>query len=122
MTNRLWEIKHPYYCADSQWYFEFDSWDDFLSNMLGADKDYNFLIAWHWRDSNDPDWELKTDLLHLTYIRQRMGTLYTYKITVDKQDERRITQFLLEHWLHVVETWAGISDIPEGKPEDFIDS
>lgn len=110
-TLHLWEVKHPYYCADSQWEWEFESWDEFIPEFLSADLDFNLLIRWDWRDSIDPDWELKADMLHLTYVRQRKGELITYKVTVDKQDESRIKRFLLDHWLHVVKTWNGISDI-----------
>jgi hypothetical protein len=113
--KHLWEVEHPYYCADSQWEWDFESWDAFLSEMIGADLDFNLMVRWDWRNSNDSDEELKADVLHLTYVRQRKGELVTYNVTVDKQDERRIMQFLFDRWQHLSKTWEGISDIPEVK-------
>lgn len=115
MNKHLWQIKHPYYCTASEPQYDFNSWDEFLSQMIDADLDYNFLVRWDWHDSNNPDHELKRDELQLFFIYQRKGFMFTVFINVEKKDEKRIEQYLLERWLHLQDTWKGISDIPEVK-------
>jgi len=70
-TPHLWEIDHPYYCSEGNFYkngchTRFGSWEEFASpttfgpagfggNVLyDWDDDLNFLFRWDWKKA-DPD-------------------------------------------------------------------
>jgi hypothetical protein len=55
MTERhLWEVDHPYYCTEGNYYSNgchstYDSWADFVEEANGWDLDMNLLFRWDWR-------------------------------------------------------------------------
>jgi hypothetical protein len=61
----LWEIDHPYYCAEGN-YFKtgqhstWDSWQAFAEDTVftTGDRDLNFLFRWDWRKPGHHDWVL----------------------------------------------------------------
>lgn len=50
MTH-LWEMKHPYYCSESNYFkngvgMHYESWAEFHAAMGDADDDYNLVFRW----------------------------------------------------------------------------
>src|SRR4030066_677231 len=67
MKKHLWEVDHPYYCEQGNYYSNRDdgthssSWGEFMQEFKDADFDMNLLFRWDWlpkeRDGNNkPVW------------------------------------------------------------------
>lgn len=106
MTH-LWEIDHPYYCNEGNYYapgdtiFEYDSWDDFIAEWDDADPDYNLVFRW--------DWSPEDDVVSVFWMGQRKGLYQCTRTKVRKEDEPRVMAFLRPRWLHLRTLWQGIS-------------
>lgn len=116
---RLWEIDHPYYCNQGNYYSnesvcqEYESWADFLVEEGDSDLDMNLLFRWDWRkaDPEEKEWGNPEDQLLLFWMGQRKG-LYRYTlITVKDEDEPAVREWLAKRWAHLRRLWTGISDL-----------
>lgn len=111
--KHLWEIKHPYYLSDSNWYSNearicFQSWDDFIAEWGDADKDYNLLFRWDWTvyDKDDVDPGDNHSVLLLGYMLQRKGKYVPIVIeNPDKSREDEIRAFLQERLDYLLTVW-----------------
>lgn len=125
MTH-LWEIQHPYYCNDGNYYapghsqpFErYESWARFVEDEGGSDLDTNLVFRWDWRkaDSTDEHWGNKKDELLIYFMGQRKGLYRWVEIEINDSDEPAVKEWLAERWQHLVLLWQGIS--PEHSPAD----
>ena len=60
----LWEIKHPYYCNEGNYFArescctEYGSWADFMEEGGDSDFDMNLVFRWDWRgaDPKEEHW------------------------------------------------------------------
>lgn len=122
MSKHLWEIKHPYYCHDGNYFTgesvetEYGSWTNFLEEEGDSDFDMNLLFRWDWHEA-DPDEEKlgnSTAVLKLYWMGQRKG-LYRYStVHVTDADEPAVIEWLTNRWQHIRLLWEGISNL-EGK-------
>jgi hypothetical protein len=111
----LWEIDHPYYCNEGNYYAtesvcsEYDSWAEFFQANGYSDPDLNLVFRWDWRKTGT-DWEEEHDTLLIFWMGQRKG-LYRYsRVKVTDDDEPSVKKWLAERWERMKLLWAGISD------------
>jgi hypothetical protein len=109
----LWEAKHDYYCCGAEREYSYDSWDQYQQDSKNIDLDMNLLVRWDWKDSLDKDNEIDEDVLQLTVIHQRKGDLVTINITVNKDNESAITEWLKPRYEHLMKLWSPLN-ISEG--------
>jgi hypothetical protein len=118
-TKHLWEIHHPYYASESNYYSNdagnsYDSWYDFIESEGGNDKDLNAIFRWDWNrpdpDDYEPGSELPSDTLQLIYISQRKGIYRPVRIAVTEADEPAVIEFLRGYAQHVVSLWEPFLD------------
>jgi len=108
--KHLWEIKHDYYCSDSNYYHageleEFKSWDEFLEHYGTVDLDMNLLFRWDWRTRD----EKGTGVLELFYILQRKGIFRPIEILVSPDNEGDIKKWLTIKFNHLFKLWEPIA-------------
>lgn len=120
--KRLWEVEHPYYCEESNYFgsqsdrqtiFEFKSWADFIEEMGGADKDYNFLFRWDWDEDETDDGKptytgddyYRNGKLKLFFMHQRKGFHSASLVEVCRADEPTVIEYLSGHWKHMQTMW-----------------
>lgn len=60
-SSHLWEIHHPYYCAEGNYYKplsechdEYDSWAQFYDERGTMDDDLNLVFRWDWKRCDPP--------------------------------------------------------------------
>lgn len=112
--KHLWEVKHPYYCAEGCYYVggysypevhsEFESFKDFLAEWKDADVDYNLLFRFDWVEAG-PDYELEQDQLRLYFFMQRKARPHSIHVTVTKADEPAVIEYLKPLFAHMLELW-----------------
>lgn len=116
MKKHLWEINHPYYCNEGNYYapgFEqpvgtYESWDDFFKEEGDCDFDMNLLFRWDWRkaDPEEKEWGNKEDVLLLFWIGQRKGLYRWSEIKVTDADEPAVRKWLKLRFKHLQELWV----------------
>jgi hypothetical protein len=124
-SPRLWEIKHPYYCNESNYYArgdqqpvtEYKSWPEFAAAEGEADFDMNLVFRWDWREG--PDWDLaefngdpnyRNGKLLVFWMGQRKGLYRWTEIEVCRADEPAIREWLKPRLKHLLSLWAPLTD------------
>jgi len=118
MTKHLWEINHPYYCEEHNYFTarensvdEFNSWDHFFTDVGdNLDMDFNLIFRFDWHDSTNPDHAITQDQLLLFVMGQRKGFFKTWIINVEKTDEEKVIEFLKPRYLHMLKLWEPFSN------------
>lgn len=94
-TPRLWEIDHPYYCAEGNFFKadqhrSWDSWEQFTEEtvFVTGDRDLNLLFRWDWKRSGN------RHTLLLFFVIQRKGFNCSHDIAVTEADEPAVRAFL----------------------------
>jgi hypothetical protein len=114
-ARHLWEIVHPYYCAEGN-YFKvgqhtlWNSWQSFRDDtvFVTGDRNQNLLFRWDWqRDGN------RHSLL-LFFVIQRKGFNCSHEIAVTAEDEPEIRKWLYECAVALRETWEPFIDALDG--------
>ena len=119
MDKHLWEVNHPYYCNEGNYFATRDvetyyrSFADFLEEWGDADLDYNLLFRWDWVET-DPETEesnfngdinYRNGKLKLFWMGQRKG-LYQYSIVeVCRADEADVIEFLKPRHEYLKSLW-----------------
>lgn len=104
----LWEVDHPYYCSESNWYsnearLRFDCWADFVDGFGDSDLDMNHVFRW--------DWEEDRRCLKIFMMKQRKGLfqpIEIYGMTAD--DEEQVRVYLTKHWENILLMWYPIKE------------
>lgn len=120
MTKKhLWEIDHPYYCSESNYYAggyeqpheHYGSWNDFVEAWGNADMDMNLLFRWDWRkaDPKEQRWGNPKDQLLLFWMGQRKGRYMWSTVDITDADEAAVISFLRPRWEHMKALWEGIN-------------
>lgn len=114
--KKLWEIEHPYYHNSGCYYSndchnDYDSFEDFREEWKDSDMDYNWIIRWDWLDSSDPDEELSSDLLQITFFMQRKRYPLSCWIKVTKDDLDAVTKFLTPYAEYMKEMWEPLMEV-----------
>ncbi len=118
-TPHLWEVKHPYYCDQSDDNKEYDSWDDFVNEVQNQAQDYdpqrNLIFRWDWISPDSPDYEADLysdgytgDRLTLFVVLQRKARVASWEIKVTKENEQAIKSWLSERAKHITALWTPI--------------
>jgi hypothetical protein len=120
-TPRLWEVGHPYHCADGNYLVspadggnreEYGSWKDFFSEHGDSDPDYILVFRWDWKradpDDYDEDEEIPGDKLHLYVMQQRHGNFWIHVVDVTEDDEPDVRVWLTSRAKTITQIWAPI--------------
>jgi hypothetical protein len=81
------------------------------SSMYTADKDYNLLYRWDWKEADPADYEegeeMRAPWLELFYMLQRKAKPLSVEVhDMRPEDEPEVRAFLQEHWDHMQRVWA----------------
>ena len=116
MTH-LWEIDHPYYASQGNYYArpdeglhaEFSSWAEFYEDQGDADLDMNLVYRWDWTVPDPDDYEdgeeLPPETLDLFYVGQRKALLRSVSVEVQREDEPGIREWLVVRTEHMRKIW-----------------
>lgn len=120
--TRLWEVDHPYYCAEGNYFARgpaeqpttsFKTWAEFVEAQGDAQMDYNLLFRWDWREGEG--WELppfngdvyyRNGRLMLFFMGQRKGLYRWVTIEVCRADEPAIRDWLRPRFAYLLTLWA----------------
>lgn len=117
MEKHLWEVKHPYYCADGNYYsndcvFEHRSWADFLLEMGDADLDYNLFFRFDWSEEDDDgnctfngDENYRNGVLKMYIMQQRKGRFTICHVDVCRADEQAVKEYLQPRLNYLKKLW-----------------
>jgi hypothetical protein len=118
MTTRLWEVDHPYYCEEMNYFAtpagsvqptkHYESWAEFYEEEGECAFDMNLLFRWDWREADPPNeelWGIKVETLFLFWMGQRNGIYRWTTVHVSKSDEPAIREWLLKRLNYLVELW-----------------
>ncbi len=123
--QRLWEIKHAYYCNEGNFYANgcgshFERWQDFMESEGDADLNYNLLFRFDFEppyedgDSDKPikwqaDENYRDCTLKLFYMGQRKGAYRFATVDVCRADEPMIREWLRTRFEYMMELWQPFS-------------
>lgn len=120
-ATRLWEVDHPYYCNEGNYYSnechtEFPRWQDFAEGAVSEDHDMNLIFRWDWKEGDDPDAPTyngddyyRNGTLQLFYMGQRKGLFRCVEVSVCRADELAVIEFLRPRWALMQMLWAPLS-------------
>jgi hypothetical protein len=124
-TPHLWEINHPYYCNEGNYYAtgqpteKYESWADFFDAEGDSSFNLNLVFRWDWRkaDPNGENWGNETDILLIFWMGQRKGLYRWSEVQVTDADEAAVKEWLHKRWLHLQHLWQGIAPpVSGGQP------
>lgn len=128
MSARLWEVDHPYYAMEGNYYRngeheECATWADFLAGYGDLDLDMNLIYRWDWnvpdpRDYFDEEGNLYDDeepvpgeSLSLFYMGQRKARCWSVRVTtVTRDQEPEIREWLTVRAEHMRKVWEPLLD------------
>lgn len=126
-TPRLWEIDHPYYCTEGNYYVpgnrwnevhsEYDSWQDFIADWGDLDPDLNLVFRWDWKRAAPDDYEpdddgvirVPEDRLLVFWVLQRKAILRSTECIVTEADEPAVREWLAERAKTIAAIWEPIA-------------
>lgn len=115
----LWEIDHPYYCEEGNFYKtglanQFGSWSEFTETWFcQGDHDQNLVFRWDWISwRRHPDPGLRSDspdVLLLFFVLQRKPILCSARIQITDDDEPAVRDWLEERAKTMAANWAPVA-------------
>lgn len=119
---RLWEINHPYYCTEGNYFVpgtrwgevhsEYASWAEFLADWGGTDHDMNLVFRWDWQRADPQDYaddeEVPVDTLAVYWVLQRKAILRSTACIVTEADEPAVRAWLAERAETIAAIWEPI--------------
>lgn len=125
VAPHLWEIDHPYYCNEGNYYASpleglhsiYDSWGDFIADWGATDPDMNLVFRWDWKRANPDDYEpdddgvirVPEDKLLVFWVLQRKAILRSTECAVTGADEPAVLAWLAERAKTVTAIWEPIN-------------
>jgi hypothetical protein len=121
VTRHLWEIDHPYYCTQGNYYARageglhtsYESWTDFYQDWGAEDPDLNLVFRWDWQrfdpDDYEPDQEVPADVLQVFWVLQRKAILRSTSCVVTEADEPAVRKWLNERARTITAIWEPIN-------------
>jgi hypothetical protein len=114
----LWEVKHPYYCNDGNYFAheqpvtEYGSWAEFFESEGDSDFDMNLLFRWDWRkaDPEGNEWGNEKETLLLFWMGQRKGLYRWTEVHVTEADEPAVRAWLETRWQYLKRLWTPLSE------------
>jgi hypothetical protein len=124
MSEKLYDIEHPGYCSESNYYKDgtmsrFKCWADFLEEYKSFDNGQTLLFRWDWHRPEDDDGQVKPfshdqyyreSELWLHWIGQSKGAYFCSIVDVCVMDEPVIREFLSQRWSHLSSLWAPFNE------------
>ncbi|MFJ9214276.1 hypothetical protein [Streptomyces sp. NPDC102264] len=120
---RLWEIDHPYYCTEGNYYkngnhLTYASWAEFYAEWGDLDPDMNLVFRWDWKRP-DPDGyeggeEVPPETLAVYWVLQRKAILRSTECVIDRADEAAVRAWLADRANTMAAIWEPISLGTEG--------
>lgn len=115
--KRLWEIEHPYYCNEGNYFqagqhYTHRTWQSFISAMGESDMDMNWFVRWDWREdegSYTGDDYYRNGTLTLHMVGQRKAWFGSYEVDVCRADEASVIEFLKPRWDYMRTMWDPFS-------------
>ena len=116
--KHLWEVDHPYYCNEGH---ESDSetWEEFVESVCNLDSDLNLVVRWDWFAASDEetgkdlpppsDPSVRSEFLHVFFLAQRKGYIWSARIAVCRNDEPQIRAWLETKLAYLTNLWAPIA-------------
>jgi hypothetical protein len=124
-TPRLWEVDHPYYCTEGNYYArpadglhtEYASWAEFIADWGNTDPDMNLVFRWDWKRADPQDYEpygeeVPADTLQVFWVLQRKAILRSTECTVTEADEPAVRAWLAERATTIRAIWEPLLDVP----------
>lgn len=117
MTH-LWEVDHPYYCNEGNFYERgmhevYGSWADFIADWGATDPDLNLVFRWDWKRADPADYEeggeLPPDTLNVYWVLQRKAILRSTECIVTEADEPAVREWLAKRAETVAAIWQPIA-------------
>lgn len=125
-SPHLWEIDHPYYCTEGNFYKNglhdvFDSWAEFHATWGDMDHDLNLVFRWDWQRDNGEDLEEGEtpgpDMLKVFWVLQRKAILRSTECVVTEADEPAVRAWLADRAKTIAAIWEPITLAAEaGEP------
>lgn len=120
MSKHLWEVDHPYYCNEGNYYAggreqpntHYKSWADFMSEFGDADFDMNLLFRWDWSEDETPfngDANYRNGELAVFWMGQRKGLYFWSTVEVCRADEPAVIEFLRPRLKHLLKLWEPLT-------------
>lgn len=123
MTGHLWEIDHPYYCSEGNYFVgadrwgevhsEYDSWQEFIDEWGVTDHDMNLVFRWDWKRSDPDDYEddeeVPPDTLYVYWVLQRKAILRSTECVVTEADEPAVREWLASRAKTIAAIWEPIA-------------
>lgn len=111
----LWEVEHPYYAAEGNYFDgnchqEYRGWLSFLAAEGDADIDMNLVYRWDW----DKD-GATLGTLKLFFIGQRKAIARSVAVTVTDEEEPAVRAWLEPRLRRLMELWAPM-EVPPAEP------
>ena len=128
MSERLWEVDHPYYCNEAPYSNpggegpqRYRTWAEFAEEEDQYDMDLNLVFRFDWREGED--WELqafngdeyyRNGELWVFWMGQRKGLFRATVTEVCRADEPAVREWLQTRLDHLMKIWAPLSPSPQG--------
>lgn len=131
----LWEIDHPYYCSEGNYYERgnherFESWADFAREgelLYDFDDDLNLLFRWDWKRARREDYIFEGfdgpeaeaefaeasehDSLLLFFMLQRKARNMSAEVLVTADDELAVREWLTKKAAHMALLWQPFLEV-----------
>jgi hypothetical protein len=118
---RLWEVKHPYYMHEGNFYSrgchtDFESAEELISEWGDSDMDYNYVVRWDWLEGDLKDYSGDDDEIigsfKIQIVGQRKALLLSAACPVCRNDEPALRKFLEPRAAYVAEMWQPFALTP----------
>jgi hypothetical protein len=121
VVGHLWDVDHPYYGTEGNWFaapasqdpchYTFDSWADFKTDgIYDADRDMNLVYRWDWVKADPEDLvtiiDLPGDVLQLFIMGQRKAKAWSTFVGVSEADEPEVREWLAVCAKTMAAMWA----------------
>ena len=130
MSKHLWEVKHPYYANEGNYYSNechapYKSWAEFIEAEGDADIDYNLVYRWDWREGEDwgagaytGDDNYRNGLLFVFFIGQRKALARSAEVQVCRADEPAVIEYLKPRLARLMEIWEPLAPGQQGERDE----
>lgn len=127
--KRLWEVEHPYYCNEGNYYApgrdqphqHYGRLADFLQAEESADLDMNLVFRWDWHEGGfggsefTGDENYRNGQFAVFIMGQRKGLYRWVTVDVCRADEAAVIAYLEPRWRHMQALWAPLLQATGGE-------
>jgi hypothetical protein len=119
--THLWEVDHPYYCNEGNYYAssadglgpQFKTFATFLAEWGDANLDMNLVFRWDWTEGGDQagepfngDVNYRNGVLKVFIMGQRKGLYNWATVEVCRADEPAVRDYLLPRLQRLMDLWS----------------